>query len=361
MVDISKFKKMVSKTITNGSIGFHDPKTWVSSGSYALNYTMSGDFKKGFPMGKFSLVAGASGSGKSYIVSGNAVRNAQKMGIFVVLIDTENALDEEWLHNLGVDTSEDKLMKLNIAMIDDVAKIISEFIEEYKKDPIEEREKVLFVIDSLGMLMTPTDVAHFEKGDLKGDMGRKPKALKALITNCVNMIGELDIGMVATNHTYQSQDMFNPDAIVAGGSGQEFAASIQIVMEKSKLKVDENGDKVSDILGIRSRVMCRKTRFNKPFEQVKIDIPYQTGMNPYSGLIEMFEEKGLLVKVGNKLAYTDLDGVTDSWFRKQIIKDTTILDKIMKEFPEQMEKMGKDHRGKIIEITTDDVEKLETE
>lgn len=359
MVDITKFKKLISKNITNGSVGFHDPKTWISSGSYALNYTVSGDFHKAFPLGKVSIIAGSSGSGKSYIVSGNTVRNAQQQGIFVVLIDSENALDEEWLHNLGVDTSEDKLMKLNIAMIDDVAKIISEFMEEYKKDAPEDRQKVLFVIDSLGMLMTPTDVAHFEKGDLKGDMGRKPKALKALITNCVNMFGEYEVGLICTNHTYQSQDMFNPDAIVAGGSGQEFAASIQIVMEKSKLKVDENGDKVTDILGIRSRAMCRKTRFNKPFEQVKIDIPYSTGMNPYSGLIDMFEEKGLLVKVGNKLAYTDLEGNTESWFRKKIIQDTTILDKIMAEFPEQMSKMGKDHRGKIISI--DDVEKLEQE
>ena len=149
-------------------------------------------------------------SGKSYLVSGNAVKDAQKQGIFVVLIDTENALDETWLHALGVDTSPEKLLKINAAMIDDVAKIISDFVSTYRSDygslPSEERPKVLFVIDSLGMLMTPTDVAHFEKGDLKGDMGRKPKALKALVTNCVNMFGDLDIALIATNHTYASQD-----------------------------------------------------------------------------------------------------------------------------------------------------------
>ena len=27
------------------------------------------------------------------------------------------------------------------------------------------------------MLLTPTDVDQFNKGDMKGDMGRKPKAL----------------------------------------------------------------------------------------------------------------------------------------------------------------------------------------
>lgn len=209
-LDLSKFKKDITKNLTNISTGFHDPTTWISSGNYAVNYIMSGDFNKGFPLGKVSVVAGESGAGKSYIVSGNAVKDAQRQGIFVVLIDTENALDETWLHALGVDTSPEKLLKINAAMIDDVAKIISDFVSTYRSDygslPSEERPKVLFVIDSLGMLMTPTDVAHFEKGDLKGDMGRKPKALKALVTNCVNMFGDLDISLIATNHTYASQD-----------------------------------------------------------------------------------------------------------------------------------------------------------
>ena len=49
--------------------------------------------------------------------------------------------------------------------------------------------KVLFVIDSLGMLLTPTDIDPFNKGDMKGDMGPKPKQLTALVRNTVNMIG----------------------------------------------------------------------------------------------------------------------------------------------------------------------------
>jgi len=160
-------------------------------------------------------------SGKSYICSGNLVRNAQKQGIFVVLIDTENALDESWLKPLGVDTSEDKLLKVNMAMVDDVARLMSDFVKDYKTrfDNVDESErpKILFVLDSLGMLLTPTDVNQFESGDLKGDMGRKPKALTALVRNCVNMFGEYDIGMVVTNHSYASQDMFDPDDKISGG------------------------------------------------------------------------------------------------------------------------------------------------
>ena len=90
-----------------------------------------------------------------------------------MLVESENALDEAWLHALGVDTSEDKLLKLNMAMIDDVARTIHEFMKPYKTIPDgPEKPKVLFVIDSLRMLLTPTDVNQFEAGDMEGVMGR---------------------------------------------------------------------------------------------------------------------------------------------------------------------------------------------
>jgi RecA/RadA recombinase len=213
--DISKFRKTLTKSIDGLGIGFNDPTDWISTGNYALNYLISSDFHKGIPLGKVTVFAGESGAGKSFICSGNIIKNAQSQGIFVVLIDSENALDESWLHALGVDTSEDKLLKLNMAMIDDVARTIHEFMKEYKL--MEERPKVLFVIDSLGMLLTPTDINQFEAGDLKGDMGRKPKALTALVRNCVNMFGSYNVGLVATNHSYASQDMFDPDDKISGG------------------------------------------------------------------------------------------------------------------------------------------------
>jgi hypothetical protein len=46
-----------------------------------------------------------------------------------------------------------------------------------------------------------------------------------------------------------------------------------------------------------------KTRYAKPFEAVQVKIPYETGMNPYSGLTDLAEKQGLLVKQGNRLKY----------------------------------------------------------
>ena len=328
--DVSKFRKSITKSIDGISVGFNDPTDWISTNNFALNYLISGDFNRGIPMGKVTVFAGESGAGKSYICSGNIVKNAQAQGIYPILIDTENALDEAWLHALGVDTSEDKLLKLNMAMIDDVAKMISEFVKEYKTLPEESRPKVVFVLDSLGMLLTPTDVNQFTAGDLKGDLGRKPKALTALVRNCVNMFGDLNIGLVATNHTYASQDMFDPDDKISGGQGFIYASSIVVAMRKLKLKEDEDGNKISEVKGIRAACKIMKTRYAKPFESVQVKIPYETGMNPYSGLTDLIEAKELLKKEGNSLVYTTTDGEIIKKFRKGWERnDDGCLDRVM--------------------------------
>jgi recombination protein RecA len=331
--DLSKFRKELTKSIEGLSVGFNDPTDWVSTGNFALNYLISGDFNKGIPLGKVTVFAGESGAGKSYICSGNIIKNAQEQGIYVVLVDTENALDEDWLKALGVDTSESKLLKLSMAMIDDVAKTINTFMSDYKSLSDEDRPKVLFVIDSLGMLLTPTDVNQFAAGDLKGDMGRKPKALTALVRNCVNMFGSYNVGLVATNHTYASQDPYSPDQVVSGGSGFVYASSIVVAMKKLKLKEDEDGNKTTTVNGIRAGCKIMKTRYAKPFEDIEVRIPYDTGMSPYSGFFDLLEKKKLISKDGNRYTYVDLNGEIHKYFRKEWNRNENgIFDLVISEF-----------------------------
>jgi recombination protein RecA len=355
--DLAKFRTGISKSIPNVSAGFNDPKDWISTGNYTLNYLISGNFRNGIPLGKVSVFAGESGSGKSFICSGNIVRHAQEKGCQVVLFDSENALDEDWLQALDVDTSPEKLLKINVSMIDDVAKTMSEFMKDYKSNygdlTYEEMPKLLFVIDSLGMLLTPTDVDQFQKGDMKGDMGRKPKALTALVRNMVNQLAPYPVGIIATNHTYASQDMFDPDDKISGGQGFIYASSIVVAMRKLKLKEDESGNKISEVRGIRSACKVMKSRYSKPFESVQVKIPYESGMDPYSGLVDLFEAKGVVQKSGNKLVYIDKDtGEEIKHFRKGWESNTDgCLDLVMAQWSKVND---------VVEDIVDDVENLET-
>jgi len=128
--------------------------------------------------------------------------------------------------------------------------------------------------------------------------------------------------MVCTNHTYASQDMFDPDDKISGGQGFVYASSIVVAMKKLKLKTDEDGNKTTTVNGIRSACKIMKTRYSKPFESVQVEIPYTTGMKPTSGLVDLFEDKGILTKSGNKLQYiSKKTGEITSEFRKNWTED----------------------------------------
>jgi len=120
--------------------------------------------------------------------------------------------------------------------------------------------------------------------------------------------------------------------VVSHNSGFIYASSIVVAMQKRKLKEDEDGKKVTDVRGIRAACKIMKTRYNKPFENVEIKIPWDTGMDPYSGLIDLFEKKGVLVKDSTKLKYVDNSGKEHKYFRSAI--PTSLLDQIMNEWDE---------------------------
>jgi len=153
------------------------------------------------------------------------------------------------------------------------------------------------------------------------------------VRNCVNMFGSYNVGLVCTNHTYASQDMFDPDDKISGGQGFIYASSIVVAMKKMKLKEDEDGNKITDVMGIRAGCKVMKTRYAKPFEGVQVKIPYTTGMSPYSGLTDLIEKKGLLKKEGNSLVFTTSEGEIIKKFRKAWERnDDNCLDTVMKDF-----------------------------
>ena len=100
-------------------------------------------------------------------------------------------------------------------------------------------------------------------------------------------------------------------------------------MKKLKLKEDEDGNKISEVMGIRAACKVMKTRFAKPFEGVQLKIPYETGMDPYSGLLDLFEKKGLIQQQGNRLKYTTIEGKEILDYRKAWGKDN--LEIVMQE------------------------------
>ena len=130
---------------------------------------------------------------------------------------------------------------------------------------------------------------------------------------------------------YDVNDMMN----ILNISGDPSNLNYFRVKEKTdaiidKLKEDEKGNKISDVRGIRAACKVMKTRYAKPFESVQVKIPYDTGMDPYSGLVDLFEKKGILTQQGNRLKYIDSTGKEHLEFRKAWVGSK--LDMLMSDF-----------------------------
>ena len=142
----------------------------------------------------------------------NTIREAQKDGAFILVLDSENALDKEFMNKLDIDTSPDKLMYIGVVTIQDVTKVISEFITGYEKEygrDNPDAPKVFIALDSIDMLLTDGESEKFDNGVQTGDQGQRTKLIKHLLRTIVSRISRLNITFVATHQVYQNQDVKN--------------------------------------------------------------------------------------------------------------------------------------------------------
>ena len=296
-MDISaSLNKLVIKGMGDSiEVGFHDPSIFIDTGNYALNKIISGDFNKGFPMGKTMILAGESGAGKSYLAC-SIMREAQKKGILPVILDSESALDRSFLQAIGVNTDPENLLYFGVTTVAQCQNIISKVLQGLDTIKEEDRKPILFVIDSLGMLLTEKEAKEFDAGTMKADMGTKAKQLRLFFRMVTNAIAKYEAGVIATNHTYKGSDMYgNSVTSISGGEGLIYAASIVLMVTKKEIK--ENG--MAPTEGIYVNTKCIKTRFTKPFQRVSMELPYASGLDPYSGLFDKVKETDLLLAAGS--------------------------------------------------------------
>lgn len=292
------------------------PRYWYSTGNYVLNRIISGSFGKGIPQGRITDLAGPSGSGKSFI-SANLLAAAQAGGAYCLVIDSENALTADFVTKIGVDTDPSGYKYIKATTIPDVTKIVSSFLGKYKEQfgTGKDAQQVLILIDSLDMLMTETEVEHFDKGVTKGDQGQKNKQLKAMLRTFVHAIEHLNVAMIVTSQVYRNQDLMNGEGVWMVSDAVRYAASQIILIQKRKLKDESKGAKAGDVAGVRMICEGYKTRFTKPFQKVEVEVPYETGMDPLSGLIEVAVKMGAIEKKGSRYV---MAGEDETWFAKDI-------------------------------------------
>jgi recombination protein RecA len=290
---LKDFKRSLSK-MESIVTDFGPPKFWYSTGNLALNKIISGSFKKGIPQGRITCLAGPSGAGKSFILS-NIVKNAQHEGAFVFMMDSEHALDIGYLRKIGVDTSEDKFMYAGVTTFSDVVKVFSEFVSTYEKtygrdNP--DSPPVVIALDSIDMLITDSENDHFESGVQKGDQGQRAKQAKHMLRTIVSRIKRNPMTFLVTHQVYPNTDLMNGQGLWIVNNAIRYSASQIMLIVPAKLKEG------SDVVGVRMKVETYKSRFAQVGTKVEVEVPYASGMNPYSGFLDMMEDMGVVKSSG---------------------------------------------------------------
>lgn len=306
------FLKTVTKDLEKAGMNVgasEPPRYWFSTGNHVLNKIISGSFLKGIPQGRILSFTGPSGAGKSFLAA-NAMREAQKEGAHIVVLDSENAMDDDFVRAIGVDPSKNYTY-VPVDTIPQVKKVVAAFLKGYKSEYGDDPDapKILFVIDSLDMLLTETEEEQFSKGITKGDQGQRNKQLKAMLRSFVQNVKRPNVSMVVTSQVYKNQDVMNGEGLWIVSDAVKFSLS-QIVM-LNKLKLKDTGSR--DVKGIRMKTEGYKTRFTQPYQTVTIEVPYETGMDPYNGLLDVAVEMGICVKKGSRYS---LAGDDKTWYGK---------------------------------------------
>jgi RecA/RadA recombinase len=296
---------------------------WIPTGWYILNAALSGSLFGGLPNRRSLALAGAEGSGKSFIAL-SICRMAQQRDYTIIYFDSEGAIDVEFVNRLGLDISKVRLQP--VSTIEEFTHIAAQIAKNVKeeKDKNGSAPKVMVVLDSLGNLSSEKEKEDTIEGKDKRDMTKQQK-----VRQMFRVIGldyaKLGIPVIINAHTYDSMSMFTSKEI-SGGGGLKYNASIILVLSKGKLD-DADSDKITKSkniegakVGITIYVTPFKQRFARPIP-IQIHIPFFKKPNPFVGLEKFVSWDACGILRGKCLTEKEYAKLTDT--EKELCKPFT--------------------------------------
>ena len=327
-------RKKIQKKNEDVIIDLEEPKIWASSGNYVLNHILSGRFGRGFPAGRISQIFGDSGSGKSFLMA-KAIADAQKEGYMVAVIDSEQAVSQDYLQKIGVDTDPSMLMTVQVQTVEMAQDMMLEVlmgVKEEQKANGKDAIKLMLILDSIGALTSNKALENAEKGHHAADMGTKAKALTNMFNQVVQKIGVTNTVCMMTNHGAMEVGVMFPVMKPKGGQSCEFMPSISLRVTKGKIKPADLAEleymyeggipKHLNALGIVSRIELYKSRFTRPFRKVQLMIPYDFGLPEFAGAFDYLKDNGIIIEGDRKGYYNStIVSFEKDFSRKAFIRD----------------------------------------
>ena len=312
-MDFSKELKDIVKEIggeyASVAAEIDETETYVDTGSYIFNALVSGSIFGGVSGNKITAIAGETSTGKTFF-SLAVVKNfldSHPDG-YCLYFDTEAAITKSLLESRGVNTQ--RTIVINVVTVEEFRTKTLKAVDIYLKKAVEERKPCIFVLDSLGMLSTEKEIKDALDDKQVRDM-TKSQLVKGTFRMLTLKLGQANIPMIVTNHTYDVIGAYVPTKEMGGGSGIKYAASTIIYLSKKK---EKDG---TEVIGNIIKAKTAKSRLSKENKDVEIRLFYdERGLDRYYGLLELGELGGLWKNTAGRY---EIGG--KKLYAKEILKD----------------------------------------
>jgi recombination protein RecA len=318
---------------------------WISTGSTVLDMLISNKEDGGLPVGKIVEFHGSPGSGKSLIASHVLAHTQRKDGI-AVYIDTENAVDPQFLRTIGIKPDEGFVLvsEHRVEKVFEHLETIVKKIREKDSDRI-----VTVVIDSIaGMTTESEDTGDFDKEGFATD---KAIVMSRAMRKITRLMGEEKVLLLFTNQIRDNVGtMYGKQYVVPGGKAVPFHASVRVELRKSKsITGTINGRKQPVGATIRPRI--RKNRLAPPGKSCEFELYFNSGIDDVGSWWPILKDNNWIQHSsrgwyyvadeldddGNIVKYYHPDGPTEDKddakkFQEATFKDEVIENEEFKEF-----------------------------
>ena len=290
---LKEIVKEIGDDFTKVAADIDETEKFIDTGSHIFNGLVSGSIYGGMSNNKITAIAGESSTGKTFF-SLAVVKNFLDSNPdgYCLYFDTEAAVNKGLLESRGIDLK--RLVVINVVTIEEFRSKALRAVDIYLKTPIEDRKPCMFVLDSLGMLSTEKEITDALNDKQVRDM-TKSQLVKGAFRMLTLKLGQANVPLIVTNHTYDVIGSYVPTKEMGGGSGLKYAASTIIYLSKAKEKDGK------EVIGNIIKAKTHKSRLSKENKQVSIRLYYdERGLDKYYGLLELGEIGGLWKNVAGR-------------------------------------------------------------
>ena len=317
---LKEIVKEIGDEYTQVAADIQENERFIDTGSYIFNGLVSGSIYGGVSSNRITAIAGESSTGKTYF-SLAVVKNFldNNPDGYCLYFDTESAVNKSLLQHRGIDLK--RLVVVNVVTIEEFRSKAIKAVAKYLEMPIEDRKPCMFVLDSLGMLSTEKEITDALNDKQVRDM-TKSQLVKGAFRMLTLKLGQANIPLIVTNHTYDVIGSYVPTKEMGGGSGLKYAASTIIYLSKKKEKDGK------EVIGNIIKAKTHKSRLSKENKTVEIRLFYDDrGLDRYYGLLELGEIGGLWKNVagryeinGKKIYAKQIYADPDTYFTPEILQ-----------------------------------------